>query len=169
MIQSNISTSPQASGGWFFNHLPEILWHRRLYVGATAVIVFIASVIAAFSLPTLYKSTASMLVQSQDLPSELVDAPATGMIGQRIARIRERVLSRGDLIALIEQNDLYPEERQSKPLSTVVEKMREATAVSALENDIGTGGEQAGNTIAIQVSFEYPEPVKAQAVLQSYV
>ena len=48
-------------------------------------------------------------------------------------RIRERVLSRGDLIGLIEQFELYSEERRSQPMSVIVEKMREATTVGALE------------------------------------
>ena len=160
-----------SGGAWLINHLPAILWHRRYYVIIPAVVLFLAGLVTAFALPTLYRSSATMLVESQDLPTEIVEAPGTGKIEERIARIREQVLSRGDLISLIEQNDLYPSERRSKPMSVVVEKMRTSTTVGALAGEIGEGGGggQQANVIAITMSYDYPEPVKAQAVMQAYV
>lgn len=159
----------EGSIGWFFNHLPGIMWQRRNWIIWPFVALTLIAMIAAFTLPTLYRSTASLLVQSQDLPSSVVQAPTAGDIEQRVARIRERVLSRGDLIRLIEQNNLYPGERQSEPLSTVVDKMRKATTVGAQTNDLGgsSGGET--DTIAIDISFDYPDPGQAQEVLQSFV
>jgi len=158
-----------ASPTWMVNHLPVILWQRRYYVLACLVILLLAGTIAAFGLPRTYRSTATLLVQSQDLPTNLVDSPTTGAVEQRIARIREQVLSRGDLIQLIEQNDLYADERRSKPLSKVIEKMRHATTVAALSSDIGQQSGTQNSTIAISMSYDYADPVKAQAVLQSFV
>ena len=158
-----------ASPTWMVNHLPVIVWQRRYYVLACILILILAGTIAAFGLPRTYRSTATLLVQSQDLPTSLVDSPTTGAVEQRIARIREQVLSRGDLIQLIEQNDLYTDERRSKPLSKVIEKMRHATTVAALSSDIGQQSGTQNSTIAISMSYDYPDPVKAQAVLQSFV
>src|SRR3954464_5835809 len=151
------------------NHLPEILWERRFYVLGCFLALLIAATVAAFALPRTYRSTATLLVQSQDLPTTVVDSPTTGAVEQRIARIREQVLSRGDLIQLIEQNDLYTAERRSKPLSKIIEKMRHATSVGALSSDIGQQSGTQNSTIAIAMSFDYSDPAKAQAVLQSFV
>lgn len=160
----------QGGMGWFFNHLPTIMWQRRNWVIWPFVVITLAAAIAAFALPTLYRSTASLLVQSQDLPNSVVEAPTSGDIEQRIARIRERVLSRGDLIRLIEQNNLYPDERQSTPLSKIVDKMRKATTVGAQTNDLGGGsGGGDADTVAIDISFDYSDPGQAQEVLQSFV
>jgi len=170
MIEPSAIERSDAGSGWLINHLPTILWHRRLYVIIPAVLLFVAGLVTAYTLPTLYRSTATMLVESQDLPTDLVQAPGTGEIEQRIARIREQVLSRGDLISLIEQNNLYEAERRSNPMSYVVEKMRKATTVGALEGDIGGAAPANGsNVIAINMAFDYPEPAKAQTVMQSYV
>jgi succinoglycan biosynthesis transport protein ExoP len=169
MIDAETVESTGSSPTWMVNHLPVILWQRRYYVLACFIALLLAGTVAAFALPRTYRSTATLLVQSQDLPSSLVEAPTTGAIEQRIARIREQVLSRGDLIQLIEQNDLYTEERRSKPLSKVIEQMRHATSVSALSSDIGQQSGSQNNTIAIAMSYDYPDPSKAQAVLQSYV
>jgi len=168
-MDTTIEKPEGGGGGWLINHLPAIFWHRRYYVIIPAVLIFVAAVITAYTLPTLYRSTATMLVESPDLPTEIVDSPGTGKIEERIARIREQVLSRGDLISLIEQNDLYSSERRSKPMSTVVEKMREATIVGALSDDIGAGGSQDKNVVAITMSYDYPDPSKAQAVMQAFV
>ena len=151
------------------NYLPVILWQRRYVIIVTFSVLLVAATAAAFWLPTTYRSTATLLVQSQDLPATLVEAPGNDAIEQRIARIREKVLSRGDLIQLIEQDDLYTKERQSKPLSKIIEKMQTSTSVSALSSDIGQQSSTQNNTIAIAMSFDYPDAGKAQAVLQSFV
>ncbi|HWJ59033.1 MAG: lipopolysaccharide biosynthesis protein [Sphingomonas sp.] len=158
-----------ASPTWIVNHLPVILWQRRYYVLACFLVLTLAGLIAAFSMPRTYRSTATLLVQSQELPSTIVESPVTSAVEQRVARIREQVLSRGDLIQLIEQNDLYARERRSQPLSKIVEKMRYSTSVSALSSDIGQQSGTQNSTVAIAMSFEYPDPGKAQAVLQSFV
>jgi uncharacterized protein involved in exopolysaccharide biosynthesis len=168
MIDEN-SERAESSPTWIVNYLPLILWQRRYYVLACFLALLAAGTIAAFALPRTYRSTATLLVQSQDLPTSLVESPTNGAVEQRIARIREQVLSRGDLIQLIEQNDLYNDERRSSPLSEIIEKMRHATTVGALSSDIGQQSGTQNSTIAIAMSFDYPDPVKAQTVLQSFV
>jgi uncharacterized protein involved in exopolysaccharide biosynthesis len=167
---NSVDPTAEAGSSWFLNHLPAILWQRRLVVIAATLLCFIAGIAAAYALPTIYRSKATMLVQAQDLPSTIVQSPVSGGVEQRIAAIRERVLSRGDLIALIDQYDLYPKERRSEPLSVVVDRMRKATAVSALSGTLdAAGGGQQDDTIAVTLSYDYPEPAKAQAVLQNFV
>jgi len=169
MMEAHEFERSDAGFGWIINHLPTILWQRRYYVLGLFGALALAAVIAAYSLPTLYRSSATLLIESPDLPKEVVDTPATGEIAQRIAKIRERVLSRGDLIALIEQYDLYPSERRSKPLSEIIDKMRKATNVSALEGDVGPQAQGGNNLVALKMTFDYPDPIKAQEVLQSFV
>ncbi len=112
-------------------------------------------------LPTLYRSSATLLVESAGSSRPRSSKRRrTGEFEKRIAKIREQVLSRGDLISLIEQNDLYASERRSKPMSYVVDKMRKATTVGALAGDIGQTGTSKDNTIAVPMSFDYPDPGK---------
>jgi len=169
MTSSDTVERHESSPAWMINYVPIILWQRRYYVLACFLVMLTVGVVAAFGLPRTYRSTATLLVQSQDLPTSIVESPTNGAVEQRIARIREQVLSRGDLIQLIEQNDLYPSERRTQPLSKIIEKMRHSTSVGALSSDIGQQSGSQNNTIAIAMSFDYPDPGKAQAVLQSFV
>src|SRR6476619_5430729 len=102
MIEAETAELTGSSPTWMVNHLPVILWKRRYLVLVCFVALLFVGTVTAFVLPRTYRSTATLLVQSQDLPSSLVDAPTTGAIDQRVARIRQQVLSRGDLIQLIE-------------------------------------------------------------------
>jgi uncharacterized protein involved in exopolysaccharide biosynthesis len=169
MIEAQNFEIRDAGFGWMINHLPTIVWQRRYYAISVFAAFLIVSAVAAFTLPTMYRSKATLLIESQELPQDVAQTPGTGAIEQRIAKIRQKVLSRGDLIALIEQYDLYPSERRSQPLSTVIDKMRKATTVGALQSDIGSNpNPNQSNVIALNMSFDYPEPQKAQEVLQSF-
>ena len=169
MANTVTAERPTPSPVWMINYVPIILWQRRYYVLVCFLLMLAVGVVAAFGLPRTYRSTATLLVQSQDLPTSMVDSPTSSAVEQRVARIREQVLSRGDLIQLIEQNDLYPKERREQPLSKVIEKMRHSTGIGALSSDIGQQSGTQNKTIAIAMSFDYPDPGKAQSVLQSYV
>jgi hypothetical protein len=134
MIESQTFERTDAGFGWIINHLPTILWQRRYFVIAVFAAFSLVALVAAFALPTLYRSTATLLIEEP--PKDVAEAPGAEGSSSECQDPRT-VLSRGDLIALIEQYDLYPSERRSDPLSEIIEKMRKATTVGALQGDIG--------------------------------
>jgi uncharacterized protein involved in exopolysaccharide biosynthesis len=54
-------------------------------------------------------------------------------------------------------------------MSKIIEKMRHATVVGALSGNIGQESGSQNKTVAISITFDYPDPSKAQAVLQGFV
>ena len=154
-----------------FATLPAILWQRRWLLVPPLVLCSAAGVATAFLLPAEYESSATVLIESAQLPSDGAGSQINDVIEERIARARERVLSRQDLIRAIRANDLYPREQERKPLSEIVERMRKSTAIQAVGIDDGNGLRATGghNTIALRMSFRYDDPVKAQLVAQQYV
>lgn len=167
-MNTEYSDVEEQGGGGFFSHLPAIFWQRRWWIIVPFIVIGLASFGAAYLMPTVYRSSAVLLVESQELPENLVGSPVTAVIDERVARIEQQVLSRGDLIALIQQNGLYEEERQTQPLSRIVETMRENTRLGAVGTDLAKRPGES-NTIAFSISFDYRDPVKAQSVVQSYV
>ena len=155
-------------GGGFLNFLPAILLQRKWLIIVPTVLLTLAGVLAALLLPTTYRSTATLLVESQELPADLVGSSANVLIDQRIAKIRQQVLSRGDLISVIQQYDLYADQRRKRPLSQIIEKMRDNTTVSPVAG-IGQVPNGQTNTIAFSMSYDYTDPVKAQLVMQNFV
>jgi uncharacterized protein involved in exopolysaccharide biosynthesis len=159
-----------------------MLWQRRWFVILPVVVATVAGLITAFMMHPVYESSATVLIESQQVPDDLIGALSGGgnsgvtdMIGQRIARARERVLSRQDLIRLIRTYNLYPREQRTLPLSKIVDKMRADTTIQAIDNGLALGAPPSkknlglANTIAITVAFDYDDPVKAQLVAQQFV
>src|SRR5690606_24491938 len=125
-----------------------------------------ASIAAALLIPPVYRSSAVMLVQSSQLPDEIVGNIGDDLIDRRIARIKQQVTSRPDLVSLIQRLGLYPDKMQSRPLSEVVEEMRESITLAPTVAEI-PGARNNERTIAFQLAFDYPEAGPAQAVAQS--
>lgn len=168
MSESDLDRDDDAVAFGFVSQLHRVLWQRRWFVIIPFLVLSAAGVAAALLLPATYRSTATLLVESQSLPQTVASSPVTSIVDQRIARIRQQVLSRGDLIGLIQQYGLYYDERQDKPLSEVVDDMREAISVAAIDSNVGQRRDGT-DTIAFAVSFDYAQPTQAQLVTQSLV
>ena len=160
------------SGSGFLSSLPVILWERRWLVLVPFVLIAAAAAAAAFLLPRSYRSSATLLVESQNMPGDTATTnPGDTVIDRRIAKIRQQVLSRPDLVDLIQTNNLYDAASRSQPLSVLVEKMRDSTNISAVDADIKNGGagRPSAGSIAFSLTFDYPAAAQAQLVAQTFV
>lgn len=169
--RSGYDDQETASSGLLGN-LPMILWQRRWFVIVPAVLIAVAAVAAAFLLPRKYESKATLLVESQDLPGAQPGAANDDPIDRRMAKIRQQILARPDLVELIQANDLYDASSHSEPLSKLVDRMRDATTISAIDADIQRGasaGKPGSGSIAFSLSFSYPRAAQAQIVAQTFV
>ena len=151
-------------------YLPQILYQRRWFVLIPFAASGLAGVGLAYGLPAHYQSSATVVVESKELPEAIAAASVTDLIDQRIARIKQQILSRPGLIELIQNNDLYKSERRKKSLSTIIDLMRDATAITPVTADIDKLAARRGgsSTIAFSISFTYSDPTKAQAVTQQF-
>jgi uncharacterized protein involved in exopolysaccharide biosynthesis len=170
MTNAGLDDTEEVSSG-FIAALPTVLWQRRWWILIAALLTAIAGTLTAFMMHPVYESSATILIEAQQVPDDLLNIArnaGTDAITQRVARARARVLSRQDLIRLIRQYNLYPAQQRSMPLSKIVETMRDATTIAAVDNAINLG-QRNSNTIAISIAFDYDDPVKAQAVAQQFV
>lgn len=151
----------------FLAHIPAIVEQRKLFLVIPTIVLFLAGAIAAFLLPTSYRSSSILLVESAQMQIGTAEEKSNEAIDQRVAKVRQQVLSRPDLIEMIQRLDLYANERASKPLSEIIEKLRDSVTFQPVGAEFSGGGKSS--TIAFSVSVDYPDPVKAQAVAQDIV
>ncbi len=165
---SSIEVAEESAIATLIPHLPTILRQRKWLLIIPAAVGLIIGVAAAFLLPVTYQSKAVLLVEAPLLPEE-VASDVTGMeiIDQRMARIRQEVLSRTQLIDIINRNGLYQTELRTKTFSEVIDDMRGAIDIRPVTADIQSSSSGKQSTIAFSISFDYSDPVKAQAVLQA--
>ncbi|MGR6331227.1 GumC family protein [Sphingomonas sp. XXL09] len=164
MKQIDDYEAEQGGGGSLLAHLPAIIWQRRWYLIVPVILFAIIGVVAAFVVPVRYTSTATLLVQSSTLPQAVAAGNPDDVIDRRIARIREQVLSRPELIELVNRYQLYPKQRANAALSDIVDTMRKAVTIAPLSAEMQQGSNS--NTIAFALSYSYEDPTKAQAVAQ---
>lgn len=147
--------------------LLAIIYRRRWWF----VLPVLAGIAVAGALSILispqYRSTAMLLVASQDVPTSFVASPLTNYADERIAKIRQQILSRTHLIELMREMKLYPEERRKMSSEDVQNIMRSAIGVDLVAasegNRTSTGSD---TTIAFNLSFTYRDPMVAHAVAE---
>lgn len=166
MSTDTISGNDAHGGGAdLIGQLPAIVWQRRWLVCATTVLGLVGATATAFVLPDVYRSSALMIVQSSQLPTEVTGEGQSEVVDRRLARIRQQITSRPDLVALIEKHGLYRDRRSRDSLTEIIEDMRSAILLVPTTADL-PGNMASQRTVAVRLSFDYAEPGKAQAVAQ---
>lgn len=110
--------------------IARILWKSKLLIGAIWVaITFIAAVVILL-LPSVYKSEALILVDSQKIPERYVSSTVNAELQDRIATISQQILSSTRLKKIIEDFDLYHQERKSRFEEEILEMMRRDISIT---------------------------------------
>jgi uncharacterized protein involved in exopolysaccharide biosynthesis len=165
MIEPTIETEEEAGFGSFLAHIPTVLWERRWWIVLPTIVGILSAAAAVLLLQPRYQSSALMLVESRQLPQDVLSDAGSDVVDRRMARIRQQITSRPDLVALIEKHQLYRGQRKSEPLSKVVDDMRDS--ITLTPTTVNAPGSQANDrTIAFELAFEYTDPALAQAVTQ---
>ncbi len=140
---------------------------RRLSIFVIATMIFIIGALAAVLWPPTYKSSATILIKEQDIPSDLVRSTVTTFADQRIQAINQKVMARANLTEIIETYHLYEEERKYLTMEEVILRMRDSIGLDIIQADVvdPQSGRPMAATIAFQLSFsgEYPDQVQKVA------
>jgi len=133
--------------------------------------VFLLAVAIALILPPVYRSTATILIEDQDIPRELVQSTVTSYAAQRIEVINREVMTRSNLLKLIDRHNLFAEQRGRVPVETIIGKMRKAINLEMLSAEVidPRSGRPTEATIAFTVSFDAGSPEVAQRVASDLV
>lgn len=145
--------------------LVAILYRRFWWFAAPTALGTAAALGMTLFIEPQYQSTATLLIASQEVPTTLVASPFATYADERIAKIRQQILSRANIVRIIRDLNLYPEEREELPSEDVQNLMRNAVGVNLVSaSDTNNGGQGARTTIAFSLSFTYADPATAQAV-----
>src|SRR5467141_818184 len=143
------------------------IFHRRrtLIVLAGGILLGL-SLAAAFLWPATYKSMATILIEEQEIPSELVHSTITSYADQRIETIKQQVMSRTTLWKVVEQYNLYADLRRTNPAEEVVTRFTKDIAVEVISADVvdKRTHHPTKATIAFTVAYQSNSPDLAQQV-----
>jgi uncharacterized protein involved in exopolysaccharide biosynthesis len=147
------------------DYLATFRRHRAAF-GAILGGLFTLGVLTALLLPPTYRSTATILIEEQEIPSDLVRSTITSYAAERLQMISQRVMTRAHLLAIVEKFDLYAKERQKKTTDEIVEMMREDIAFQPISAEVidPKSGHPTKATIAFSLSYDGRHPDTVQRV-----
>ena len=149
----------------------EMLKRNKNKMLIIALVAFVLTVIVAVKWPATYRSTATILIEQQEIPQDLVRSTVTSFADQRIQVISRRVMSSVNLKKIVDKFELYQEEQKKDPISVVLEAMREDINLEMVSADVmdPISGRPMQATIAFTLSFESESAKKAQQVANELV
>ena len=133
------------------------IWSRRKWL---AILAFAVPLTAAISIiafvPNIYRSTAEVLVDRQQIPEKFVSSTVTSALETRFHTISQEILSRSRLEALITRFNLYPELRKRQQFEDVIERMRRDIKLELKSVDIK--GQRGEATVAFAIGYQGNDP-----------
>lgn len=143
-----------------------MLSRRKFPMFFTVAGVFLLGVIIALVWPPTYRSKATILIKEQDIPTDLVRSTVTSYAAQQIQTISQRVMTRSNLLQIIEKYDLYKKERDSMTTEEIIDEMRDDIKLNMIDADVvdPRTGRPTTATIAFSLSYDGDAPESTQKV-----
>jgi uncharacterized protein involved in exopolysaccharide biosynthesis len=144
----------------------ELIKRRWAYFVIPFVVIASAGVGVALLWPATYLSEGKILVQSQQIPTELVRPTVTSAAQERIQVIEQRTMSRDNLVAIVDKFQLFPDKRTLMSVTELVALMKKQTKIAPvdLQLDFKQRSRLENPTIVFSVGFEYSDPATATRV-----
>src|SRR5581483_6811480 len=136
-------------------HYWSIAKRRALYfLLPFALALLLGAFVTAIQRP-IYESEGKVLVESQQIPIDLVKPTVTDSANERIQVIQQRIMTRDNLLTLVKKYQMFPHERQFMSDTELLDLMRQRTAFTLV--DINSA-RPTTSTIAFTVGFQYENP-----------
>jgi len=146
-----------------------ILNRRKWALIVPFVLIVTAAAMTALLLPSIYRSSSTILIEQREIPAEYVTSSMTTYAEQRMQTIKQRVLTSQQLQALIKQFDLYVRDRQKMTIDEIVAQMRDQIYLTPINVEVTDrhSGRPATATIAFTLAYEGEKPSKVQRVVDT--
>jgi uncharacterized protein involved in exopolysaccharide biosynthesis len=144
----------------------RVLGRRNKQFLFVTAILFLAAWVVAWWLPSVYRSTATILIEQQEIPSDLLGLNISSFADQRIQVISQQAMSRASLVRIIEKHGLYAGEEPGKATNAKVRRLRKDVHLELVKADVTDqrSGNSTTATIAFTLSYDGETPELAQTV-----
>ncbi|NOS80339.1 MAG: hypothetical protein HOP32_02005 [Nitrospira sp.] len=169
MVQTAKSGSSEQitkAGGTSLREFWHVARRRRLIMAGTALLIAIVGTAIAFLWPAVYRSKATILIEEQEIPTDLVRSTVTSYADQRIETIKQQVMSRASLWKIVEQFGLYQSLRKRSPTEEVLQEFVQDIHIDVINVKVVDKRSQTPTqaTIAFTLAYDGETPELAQKV-----
>ncbi len=149
----------------------DAMKRRRWRLIVPAFLVVIIAAVVAVSIPAVYESTATVLIEEPEVPREFIQSTITSFAAQRLQVIQQRVMTTQNLVSIINKFDLFKDERRQKPISEIANGFRENISMDLVSAEVidPRSGQSMQATIAFNISYQDSSRRVAQQVASELV
>ena len=154
------------------NEYWDIVKRRRFLFWLPAVGIALATAHLAFSLPSIYRSEATIVIEDQEIPEDIVGATITNFASKQIQLVSQRLLTVKNIQVVVEKFNIYGPIAPENPIppENLANRFRDDVELELVSTDIidarGRSGEAA---IAFTLAFNSPDPQISQKVAKELV
>ena len=150
--------------------LTGLIRRRARLVGLTFMGISLLSLVAAYSLDNLYQAWGTIIIERQEvsgkyLPGTFSDTNPE----QRIQRIYDEVMTRTNIVKIIEDHDLYAAERGDAAPESVVSIFRQNFEMELRLSGDDPRSRDTGEVTGLVLSFFHADPETARNVARDVV
>ncbi|MGE5699766.1 MAG: Wzz/FepE/Etk N-terminal domain-containing protein, partial [Deltaproteobacteria bacterium] len=128
----------------------EIVLRRKWYIILSFLVILLGAGFYSVLVPEQFKSSTTILIVSQRVPENYIKSTVSEKIEDRLATIRQQVLSRTRLVQVMDELGLFKEMRKKVPVEEAVETMQKRIGIQVEGNNKTPG--------AFTLSFLHENP-----------
>lgn len=143
----------------------DLVKRRKYYIVVTWLLVSLASVIVAYNLPKIYKSTATLLIEAP-IPTKLFESTGSQYGEEQIQSIYQRVMTTDNVLSIIDSNGLYSDIKIKNDSTKyeLADLFRANTEIKLTTSSFTPKTVSGTAEIAFDISFSDSEATKAQEI-----
>ncbi|MDF1536359.1 MAG: GNVR domain-containing protein [bacterium] len=139
----------------------EIGWRRKWVILVPFIVISVAVTMYGLYLPNQFRSSSSIFIEPQRVPSDYVRSTVTTDIEDRMRSITQQLTSRTKLLKVIKQLDLYPGMMaEGLPSEMLVTRMRKDLTIEVPDRRDGN---------FFMVHYIHSDPTRAMLAVSSVV
>ena len=142
-----------------FRDYVRMFLRRKWFLIITVFAVALLTAVIAYFIPNSYKATTVILVEAQKVPEYYVNSTVTIGVVDRLATLRQQILSESNLRNVIDDMGLYTDLKKKEPPEELVKRMQKDIILELAPT--GHGEKALG---AFSVSYLNQNPVVAANV-----
>ncbi len=183
MLQTYSSTEPalpEVHGQNFdVQYFVGIVKRRFLYFAIPFALVAILGTLITVIQRPIYRAEGTILVESPEIPTDLVRPTVMATADERIQVIQQRIMARDSLVAVINKFGLFRREQQEMSGTELLDLMRSRMEIEPVDPDQPRPGaptptstarlRKNTSTIAFTLSFDYEIPDLAMKVANDFL
>jgi len=147
-----------------------IVRRRAPYMIGIIVVGLLLSIFVAISIPPSYKATGTIMVESQQIPDNIVAGAIRNQLDERINMILQRVMTRESLLQIANKYSLFKDQTGSLTTLELTDIMRKRIVVDAASSsDVIHTNQQGKPTMSFTLSFEDKKPEVAFQVTNALI